>query len=123
MAQSESPRKTRRLESHTVSEGDTVFMGINLHGSSDDCDGVTYDRDLYQAGVTGTVVRAPRESTKELMADGTAVMADFAVETADGVRYTWNVDNGYVIGPVDHPDRPDRSDVGKFGGFYEPTDD
>ena len=120
MAQSQSPddgSERERVAAHTVTEGDRVRMGINLHGTSDDKDGVEYDRDLYQAGVEGTVTKAPRDSTRELMEDGTPVMADFTVETDDGETFTWNVDNGYVLGF--HPGLGRRSDIGKFGGFYK----
>jgi hypothetical protein len=87
--------------------------------SSEDLPGVEYDRDNYQAGVEGTVTEALSDREKEMLDDGGRPMADLTVETDDGVVYTWNVDNGYVIGPVDNPDRPSRSDVGKIGGFYQ----
>lgn len=120
MASSQADSDEReRIDAVDVYEGDRVFMGINCHGSSDGLDGVEYDRDLFQAGVEGTVIDAPRDSTRDMMAEGTPVLADFAVETDDGEVYRWNVDNGYVLGH--HPGLGRRSDVGKFGGFYEPA--
>jgi hypothetical protein len=120
MAQSQSPdddSERERVPAHTVTEGDRVFMGINLHGTSQNMTDVEYDRDLRQAGVEGTVTEAPRDSARELMEDGTPVMADFTVETDDGETFTWNVDNGYVHGF--HPGLGRRSDIGHFGGFYK----
>jgi hypothetical protein len=122
MAQSQSPddgSERERVSATDLDEGDTVFMGINLHGSSDGLPGVEYDRDNYQAGVEGTVTKALSDRDKELLDDGRRPMADLKVETDDGVVYNWNVDNGYVIGPCDDENRPDRSDVGKIGGFYQ----
>jgi hypothetical protein len=118
--QSQTPTDGPRakINSTEIDEGDRVFMGINLHGTSDGQPGVEYDGDLYQAGVEGTVIEALSESEKSFLADGRRPLADLTVETDDGDVYTWNVDNGYVIGPCDDPDRPDRSDVGKIGGFY-----
>lgn len=103
-----------------VHEGDTVFMGVSLHGTSDDTEGVEYRDDIHQAGATGTVVDAPDDDSyaREALTDGGRPMVDFVIETDDGVRLNWNVDNGYVIGPVDADGRPPRSDIGKFGGFY-----
>lgn len=123
MAQSQSPddgSERERIGAVAVDEGDRVFMGISLHGTSDGLPGVEYDSDIYRSGVEGEVVRAMSEGDKAMLErdDMGRPMADVTVETDDGVRYTWNVDNGYVIGPCDDPDRPDRSDVGKIAGFY-----
>lgn len=109
-----------KISPSDVHEGDTVFMGISMHGTVDGTDGVEYRDDIHRAGVAGTVVDAPDEDSfaREALTDGGRPMVDFAVRTDDGTKFTWNVDNGYVIGPVDHPDRPSRSDIGKFGGFY-----
>jgi hypothetical protein len=50
--------------------------------------------------------------------DGQRPMADIAVETETEEVFRAHLDNGYVIGAVDAPDRPDRSDIGKYGGVY-----
>lgn len=120
MAQSQRPKAERRIEPFNVSEGQRVFMGINLHGTSDGQPGVEYDSDIHQAGVEGEVVETPHELMQELMADGERVMANIAVEADDGTVYHWEIDNGYVIGP--HQSLGRRSDVGRFGGFYEPSE-
>jgi len=117
MAQSQSPRQERRIEAHTLEEGDEVFMGIHMHGSVEDYDDVEYDLDLHQAGVRGTVTEVPRDSIRELMADDTRVMADIVVESDSGEWFRWQMDNGYVLSYHQGLDR--RSDIGRFGGFYE----
>jgi len=122
MAQSQSPddeSERERISATDVSEGDRVFMGINLHGVTDDVPGSEYDRDIYQSGVVGTVTEALSEFEKEMLADEDAgrPMADFRVETDDGKSFTWNVDNGYVMGYNAKHDR--HTDLGHFGGIYE----
>jgi len=122
MAQSASPddEARERTSATELDEGDRVFMGINLHGVSDDLPGVEYDRDNHQAGVEGTVTKSLSDRDKEMLADEDwgRPLADLKVETDDGVVYNWNVDNGYVIGPNAHDEGPSRTDVGKIGGFY-----
>lgn len=107
-----------RISATDVNEGDRVFMGINLHGSCDDMPGAEYDRDNHQSGVEGTVTKALSDSEKEFLAEGGRPLANLTVETDDGHVFTWNVDNGYVIGPNQHDEGPTRTDVGKIGGFY-----
>jgi len=107
-----------RISATEVDEGDRVFMRINLHGTTDGVPGTEYDSDIYQAGAEGTVTEALSEARIELLADGHRPMADVTVETDDGHVFTWNVDNGYVIGYLDSVGR--RTDVGRFGGFQEP---
>jgi len=122
MAQSQTPddgSERERVSATELDEGDRVFMGINLHGTSDGLPGVEYDRDNYQSGVEGTVTKALSDTDKELLDDGRRPMADLKVETDDGTVYNWNVDNGYVIGPNKHDEGPSRTDVGKIGGFYQ----
>jgi hypothetical protein len=122
MAQSQTPdddEARERVSATELNEGDRVFMGINLHGSSDGLPGVEYDRDNYQSGVEGTVTKALSDTDKELLDDGRRPMADLKVEADDGTVYNWNVDNGYVIGPNTHDEGPSRTDVGKIGGFYQ----
>lgn len=113
--QSDSTRT--KVDAHTVEEGDEVFMGVNFHMLADDVDGAEYDREIHQAGVSGTIVDAPRDGVRELMADGESVMADFRIEAENGEKFTWHIDNGYVLGH--HPGLDRRSGVGKFGGFYK----
>jgi len=71
MAQSATPddEARERVSATELSEGDRVFMGINLHGSSDGLPGVEYDRDNYQSGVEGTVTKALSDTDKELLDD------------------------------------------------------
>jgi len=106
-----------RISAADVYEGDRVLMGINWHGEAHEG---FYHRGLYQSVVEGTVIDAPRDSYRESLREGERLMVDFAVETDDGDVFRWNVDNGYVLGF--HPGLDRRSDVGRFGGFYE-TDD
>ena len=107
----------KRVVAASLSEGDRVFMGIHVHGMADDYTGVEYERDIHQAGVTGVVTEALSESEADLLEDGSRPMANMAVEDDDGNVFRWNVDNGYVIGYHDAIGR--RTDIGKFGGFYE----
>jgi hypothetical protein len=99
-----------------LSEGDRVFMGINLHGLTDDVPGTQYDSTIYQSGVEGTVTEALSEPERELLDDGSRPMADLKVEADSGETFTWNVDNGYVIGYNEKHGR--TTDVGKIAGFY-----
>lgn len=116
MAQSQSPDEAREKTSATeLDEGDRVFMGINLHGFTDDVPGTEYDEDIYQSGVEGTVTKALSDREKEMLDNGGRPLADFKIETDDGHTFTWNVDNGYVIGTKANGD---VTDVGKIGGFY-----
>lgn len=87
-----------------VEEGNRVTMVVSPHGL-----------DTCPSEITGEVTDAPRESTKELMREGTTVMADIRVETDDGDTYTYNLDNGYVIGH--HPGLGRVSDVARFRRF------
>lgn len=100
-----------KLDLRTVDEGDRVTMDLNAHNfkKSGGC-------------LTGTVTKMPSEGDIEWLYDSEKgrPMVDLTVEGDNGVVWTWNVDNGYVIGPVDDPDRPSRSDIGKFGGLYPP---
>jgi len=96
-----------------VEEGDRVFLGISFHGSHEDA---VYATDVHQTGVFGVVTDAPNDRERELMEDDGRPMVDFRVKTSDDVVFTWNVDNGYVIGP--HAGLGRRTDVGRFGGFY-----
>lgn len=97
-----------------LEEGDRVTMHIKPHNFS-------------KTGhvLTGTITDFLRESQIEYLNDPDTrgrPMADVAVKGEDtGEVWRWNVDNGYVIGPVDHPDRPDRSDIGKIQGLYPPS--
>lgn len=109
--------KRERIQSVELDEGDRVFMGIQLHGLCDDVPGTEYDKSIYQAGVEGTVTKALSDFKKEMMQEGRKPLADVKVETDDGQVFTWNVDNGYVIGYNEKHDR--RTDVGRFAGFYE----
>lgn len=111
----------QRADLREVSEGDSVVLCISMHGTLESHDGpVEYFDEVYKSGVAGTVVEALRDSEAEMLYDSDSgrPMADFVVEADDGTRYNWNVDNGYVLGPVSHPDRPDRSDIGKGAGVY-----
>jgi len=102
-----------RLDLREVEEGDRVTMMINAH-------------DFQRSGtcLTGTVKKMPREEDIEMIysEDRGRPMADLKVESDEGTVWTWNADNGYVIGPVDHPERPNRSDIGRFRGLWEPED-
>lgn len=119
MAQSQTPNgeKRARTSATELDEGDRVFMGINLHGLTDDVPGTEYDETIYQSGVEGTVTEALSDTEKELLDDGGRPMADLKVEADSGETFTWNVDNGYVLGYNEKHDR--HTDVGKIGGFYE----
>lgn len=118
MSQSCTPEGEReRVSATELTEGDRVFMGINLHGVTDDVPGTEYDRDLYQSGVEGTVTEALSDFEAEMLEDGGRPMADLTVETDDGRTFTWNVDNGYVMGYNAKHDR--HTDLGKIGGFYQ----
>lgn len=116
MSQMTSPDEIEHVDAHTVYEGDRVFMGIHYH-NSDNTEECEYKEDIHQAGVEGTVIDAPGDGAREVMADGVRVLADFAVETDDGNVFRWHVDNGYVLGYHTELDR--RTDIGKFGGFYK----
>lgn len=119
MAQSASPddgSERDRISATDLEEGDPVFMGINLHGVVDDVPGTEYDKDIFQSGVVGTVKEALSDYEKVALEEGQRPMADLKVETDDGRVFTWNVDNGYVLGYNAKHDR--RTDVGKVGGFY-----
>lgn len=109
----EKPTKKLAVDVH---EGDRVLLGINWHGSATDG---FYHRGLFQSVVEGEVIDAPEPESaeREMLSAGERPMIDFAVETDDGEVYRWNVDNGYVLGF--HEGLGRRSDVGKFGGFYE----
>lgn len=98
-----------KIPPEDVYEGDRVAMKINPH-----------NLDASGSVLVGEVVEAPSESDREYIGSGEIIMANYTVENDSGTRWTWNVDNGYVIGPVDHPDRPSRSDIGRFRGFYDP---
>jgi len=112
----EARDEPRRINPADVQEGDRVAMAISLHGTTLSQPGV--ERKSFKSVAIGTVVRRPRESFNESLRNGERIMADFTVETPDGTRYTWEVDNGYVIGP--HQSLGRRSDVGRFGSFYDP---
>ena len=104
-----------RLHPADVCEGDRVTMKINPHN---------YNRTGYE--LTGTVIDAPRDDdtwVRTHLREGERLMVDFAVESDDGEVWRWNVDNGYVIGPVDQPGRPSRSDIGTIAGLFKPQDE
>lgn len=113
--------KSNRVKAGELQEGDRIMLGINLHGSSEGLPGVEYHREVYQAGVLGTVTHLPREEYLEMMDEGKRPMVDIKVETDDGTVYNWNVDNGYVLGPNRHDEGPNRTDVGKIGGLHKPS--
>lgn len=118
MAQQNATGEAERVKAHTVTEGDRVAMKISPHGM-----------DVAPTRVVGTIVDAPSEELREMMADGDRIMADYAIDVDReateactpifdphiGERYRWNVDNGYVLGY--HPGLERRSDVGRFNGF------
>ena len=111
-----SPGEIEQVDAHTVEEGDEIFMGIHYH-NSETAEEMEYLNDVHQAGVRGTVVEAPRDEYRKMLADGKLIMADFVVETEMGNRFRWCIDNGYVLGYHNGLDR--RTDIGQFGGFYE----
>lgn len=102
-----------KLKASEVYEGDRVTMRIRPH-----------DYDKYGGFIVGEVVKAPGKHTpsRGALEDGMRPMTDFVVEAdpslpgQDGQKWNWNVDNGYVIGPVDR--EIGRSDIGKFRGFW-----
>lgn len=92
-----------------VYEGDRVTMRISPH-----------NYDSTGATITGEVTKAPRhEVDREMLREGERLMVDYTVEADDGTVWTWNVDNGYVIGHHEALGR--RSDIGRFRRF-EATD-
>lgn len=87
-----------------VQEGDRAALLINPHGSD------------HPHKVVGTVTEAPRhESTRDILRDGQRAMADFCIEDDDGETFTWNVDNGYVIGY--HAGLGRVSDIGRVSAL------
>lgn len=101
--------RDEKIRPEHVYEGDTVVLRINSH-----------DAQKHGVALLGEVVDAPDEKWREHIADGDRLMVDYAVQSDSGVVWRWNMDNGYVIGPIDEEGRPPRSDIGRFGGFYEP---
>jgi|APHM01.1.fsa_nt_gi hypothetical protein len=119
MSQTSTPddsTERERISATDIEEGDRVFMGINLHGLTEDVPGTEYDDDIHKAGVEGTVTEALSDREKELLDDDWLPLADLVVETDCGQVFTWQVDNGYVIGYTEVHGR--TTDVGKIGGFY-----
>lgn len=100
-----------RLQAVDIEEGQKVALCISAHN-------------WEQTGsvLIGEVTENLSRFEKDCLRDGHRPMADMKVESDEGEVWCWNVDNGYVIGPVDDPDRPDRSDIGKFKGFWQPSD-
>lgn len=117
MAQSQSADDAReRISATDLDEGDRAFMGIALHGLVEDVPGTEYDDSIYQAGVEGEVVEALSDVEKAALDDGRCPLADFKIETDSGETFTWNVDNGYVLGYNGKHDR--HTDLGKIAGIY-----
>ena len=119
MSKADTPTEDEEVEhvkAATVYEGDRVFMGVNFHGT-DNAREQEYNTSIHQGGVYGTVVETPREEYREMLANGERIMADFVVETDDGNRFRWQIDNGYVTGH--HTGLGRRTDLGKFAGFYK----
>jgi hypothetical protein len=110
-------QKRQRVSATELDEGDRVFMGIHLHGLCEDVPGTEYDDGIHQSGVEGTVTESLSDREKELLDDGKRPLADLTVTDDDGRSFTWNVDNGYVMGYNKKHDR--HTDLGKIGGFYE----
>lgn len=101
-----------------LEEGDRVFMGIAPHGTTDGLPDAEYDTEVLQSGVEGQVTKALSETASEVLRNGDTPMADLKVTTDNGHVYTWNVDNGYIIGTHEEYG---LTDVGKVAGFYEPS--
>jgi len=106
-----------RVEATNLSEGDRVFMGVSLHGLTDDVPGTQYDEAIHQSGVVGEVTEALSDFEAEMLEENRTPMANVKVESDDGHTFTWNVDNGYVIGYNEKHGM--TTDVGKIAGFYE----
>lgn len=117
------PDPDDRLSPSRITEGDEVIMKINAH-------------DWKHTGslLEGKVIDAPDKRTREFWRDGNRPMVDVAVEgkiindrregdewPTDTVVWRYHVDNGYVTGPIDKPNRPSRSDIGRISGFYDPS--
>jgi hypothetical protein len=97
-----------RLAPADVYEGDTVTMLIHAH---------SFD---HPSSVTGEVIEAPDEGSfnREALEEGERPLCNIAIECAEtGEVYTWNVDNGYVIGF--HEELGRHTDIGKFRRFEE----
>lgn len=105
------PSRSQKLDLRELDEGDRVTMDIQAHN---------YERS--GPVLTGEITEFPRESEIELLYDddGFRPLANLAVTGDNGTKWTWNIDNGYVIGPVDMEGRPARSDIGRFAGLYPP---
>jgi len=118
MAQSQTPDVggRKRLDVADIDEGDTVFMAISLHGVTDDVPGTEYDDSIYHSGVEGEVVENLSDGDVAMLKDGKRPLADLKVETESGEVFTWNVDNGYVLGYNEKHDM--HTDVGKYSGLW-----
>ena len=104
--------REHKVDLRNVEEGDTVTMGLNAH-----------DYESSGSCLTGEIIDLPSDGDLDILYEGDyRPMTDVAVEGKEtGTVWRWNVDNGYVIGPVDAEDRPPRSDIGKVGGIYSPA--
>lgn len=101
--------KLSKTEILDLEKGDVVTMRIN-----------PYSSEKYPSEITGEVEEAIPDYCKDLVADYgrlSAIMANLSVRDGEtGDLFTFNTDNGYVIGP-----RPvGRSDIGRFRGIYKP---
>ena len=102
--------REHKIDLRGVEEGDTVTMNLSAHNF--EASGVC---------LTGEITELPSDDVIEMLHDGKRPMADVTVTGSEtGVKWTWNIDNGYVIGPVEADNRPDRSDIGKIQGFFDP---
>jgi len=120
MSQTTTDDELEQLDLTALSEGDTVTMAVQPHGSwLSDRDNVTYNTDIYSTVIEGEITYMPSDKSIEAKTDGVNVVADFSVTTDNGDQYTWNLDNGYVIGPNKDGQTPYRTDVARFLGLYE----
>jgi len=120
MSQTTADDGVEQLDLTALSEGDTVKMAVQPNGSwLLDRDEVLYHIDSYHTLIEGEITYMPSDRSIDLKTDGIAVMANFTITTDNGNRYTWNLDNGYVIGPNKDGRNPDRTDVARFLGLYE----
>lgn len=116
--------RDKKLQTSRIEEGDEVVLKISPHS-------------WLKSGSTlkGEVTEAPLDDVMEWWREGNGrPMADIVVEGKivddpgdaagdeewPGGTVTWryHIDNGYVTGPVDAPDRPSRSDIGRIRGFW-----
>jgi len=120
MSQTTEDDGVEQLDLTELSEGDTVKMAVQPHGSwRSDRDNVEYNTDIYSTVIEGEITYMPSDKSIEAKTEGATVVADFSVTTDNGDRYTWNLDNGYVIGPNKDGRNPHRTDVARFLGLYE----